>query len=89
VTIAPAQEAHWRHFPHDADIGIEGIGATIEEAFENAAVALTRAITDANVAAERLAIACTARIASSTRWPCAASEPCARKPEPSSCSHHG
>jgi tRNA nucleotidyltransferase (CCA-adding enzyme) len=41
--------AGWRHFPHEADIGIEGRGTTPEEAFEQAAVALTRAVTEADV----------------------------------------
>lgn len=36
---------HWEHFAHQADIGIRGIGRTIEEAFEQAAVALTAVIT--------------------------------------------
>ena len=36
----------WEHFPHGADIGIRGIGATREEAFEQAALALTAVITD-------------------------------------------
>jgi SHS2 domain-containing protein len=37
---------HWEHFPHEADIGVRGVGATKEEAFEQAAVALTAVITD-------------------------------------------
>ena len=42
----------WEHFPHAADIGVRGIGATPEEAFEQAALAMTAAITDpARVAA--------------------------------------
>jgi tRNA nucleotidyltransferase (CCA-adding enzyme) len=36
----------WEHFPHGADIGIRGIGASREEAFEQAALALTAVITD-------------------------------------------
>jgi len=36
----------WEHFAHGADIGIRGIGATRDEAFEQAAVALTAVITD-------------------------------------------
>ncbi len=31
---------HYETFDHEADIGIRGFGATIAEAFENAAVAL-------------------------------------------------
>jgi SHS2 domain-containing protein len=35
----------WLHFPHSADIGIEGWGPTLEAAFEQAALALTAAVT--------------------------------------------
>ncbi len=42
--------ARWEHFPHGADIGLRGFGATPEEAFEQAAVALTAAVTSAPVA---------------------------------------
>lgn len=31
----------WEHFPHDADMGVRGFGATPAEAFEGAAMALT------------------------------------------------
>jgi len=44
----------WEHFPHAADIGIRGIGATREEAFEQAALALTAVVTDpASIEAKR------------------------------------
>ena len=36
----------WEHFSHQADIGVRGIGASKEEAFEQGALALTAAITD-------------------------------------------
>jgi tRNA nucleotidyltransferase (CCA-adding enzyme) len=36
----------WEHFPHGADIGVRGIGATRGEAFEQAALALTAVIAD-------------------------------------------
>lgn len=35
----------WEHFEHDADIGIRGIGPTLEQAFEQAALAMTAVIT--------------------------------------------
>lgn len=41
-TITP----HWAHFEHGADIGIRGVGATLEQAFEQAAIAMTAVITD-------------------------------------------
>lgn len=36
----------WQTFPHEADIGVRGSGATLEEAFAGAALALTAAICD-------------------------------------------
>jgi tRNA nucleotidyltransferase (CCA-adding enzyme) len=36
----------WEHFSHQADMGIRGHGASKEEAFEQAALALTAVITD-------------------------------------------
>jgi len=32
---------YWEHYAHEADMGIRGVGATKEEAFEQAAIALT------------------------------------------------
>ena len=39
-------EKGWEHFYHQADIGVRGRGRSMEEAFEQAAVALTAVITD-------------------------------------------
>ena len=36
----------WEHFPHEADMGVRGIGRSPEEAFEQAGLALTAVITD-------------------------------------------
>ncbi len=36
----------WEHFHHQADIGVRGRGETLEEAFAQAATALTAVITD-------------------------------------------
>jgi len=36
----------WEHYPHDADVGVRGLGETKAEAFEQAALALTAAVTD-------------------------------------------
>ena len=38
--------ARWEHFPHETDVGVRGLGATLEEAFEQAALALTAVLTD-------------------------------------------
>ena len=37
---------HWEHFHHLADIGVRGTGGSIEQAFEQAALALTAIVTD-------------------------------------------
>jgi SHS2 domain-containing protein len=41
-----AASGRWEHFPHGADVGIRGIGDTPEEAFAQAALAVTASITD-------------------------------------------
>jgi SHS2 domain-containing protein len=54
--------ARWEHFPHDADIGVRGYGATLAEAFAQAALALSAAVTDLNNIdpRERIELACSA-----------------------------
>jgi SHS2 domain-containing protein len=47
--ISTADEARWEHFPHDADVGVRGYGATAAEAFEQAACALTAVITHVGI----------------------------------------
>jgi SHS2 domain-containing protein len=39
-------ETRWEHYAHEADIGVRGIGASKAEAFEQAALAMTAAITE-------------------------------------------
>lgn len=39
-------EAGWQHFHHQADIGVEGWGPTLAEAFFQAAIAMTAVITE-------------------------------------------
>lgn len=39
-------QVDWEHFEHMADIGVRGYGATPEEAFAHAALALTAVVTD-------------------------------------------
>ena len=46
----------WEHFSHQADMGIRGRGASKEEAFEQAAMALTAVITDPNKVEQRASI---------------------------------
>jgi tRNA nucleotidyltransferase (CCA-adding enzyme) len=38
--------ARWEHYAHQADIGVRGFGATPDEAFEQAALALTSVVCD-------------------------------------------
>ena len=38
--------AGWEHFSHGSDIGVRGFGHTIEEAFEQTALALTAVVAD-------------------------------------------
>ncbi len=37
---------HWEHYPHQADMGVRGFGATKAQAFEQAAVAMTAVMLD-------------------------------------------
>ena len=39
-------EGRWEHFPHQADMGVRGIGPTRAAAFEQAALAMTAVVTD-------------------------------------------
>lgn len=36
----------WEHFEHGADIGVRGVGPTLEASFEEAAIALTAVVAD-------------------------------------------
>ena len=53
---------HWEHFAHEADMGVRGFGQTREEAFEQAALAMTAVVTDPKrvTAAEVVEITCEA-----------------------------
>jgi tRNA nucleotidyltransferase (CCA-adding enzyme) len=37
---------HWEHFHHSADIGVRGVGKRLEDAFAQAATALTAIVTE-------------------------------------------
>ncbi|MCG6659227.1 archease [Halomonas campisalis] len=55
------QGAGWSLLPHDADVLVNGWGATLEAAFEQAALALTGVVTDALVAPRQaLSVSCSA-----------------------------
>lgn len=51
----------WEHFPHDADVGVRGFGASPAEAFEQAGLALTAIVTEAEVVPRhKVEVACEA-----------------------------
>lgn len=54
--------SRWEHFPHEADVGVRGFGETQAQAYEQAAMAMTAAITDpATVAPKtRIELSCDA-----------------------------
>lgn len=52
-----AVAAHWEHFPHEADMGVRGIGNSCAQAFEQAAIAMVSVITEPSSVAAREAIA--------------------------------
>lgn len=49
IAASAAVRPGWEHFPHDADVGVRGFGATPAQAFEQAALALTAVVTRARV----------------------------------------
>lgn len=54
--------ARWEHFSHGADVGVRGIGESAEEAFEQAALALSAVVADISTIApnERVEVHCDA-----------------------------
>ncbi|WP_305909481.1 archease [Methylomarinum sp. Ch1-1] len=57
-----AASPYWEHFEHDADIGIRGVARELDQAFEQAAVAMTAVIAEPKLIAadQAIAIACAA-----------------------------
>jgi SHS2 domain-containing protein len=56
-----ANGTRWEHFPHDADVGVRGLGATPAQAFEQAAQALTAVVTESEVEPKvRVEVSCEA-----------------------------
>ncbi|MDZ7595316.1 MAG: archease [Thiobacillus sp.] len=47
---------HWAHFPHQADMGVRGVGPTLAAAFEQAALAMTAVVTDPASVAPAMAV---------------------------------
>jgi len=56
------KDSVWETFEHDADVGVRGFGSTLDEAFANAALAMTSVVTDPAAVRARssVAIACAA-----------------------------
>jgi SHS2 domain-containing protein len=53
--------AGWEQFPHGADVGLRGFGPSVEVAFQQAALALTGIVTDAEIVpAARIQVVCEA-----------------------------
>jgi SHS2 domain-containing protein len=40
------EQGHWKHYSHPSDVGIRGIGPTREDAFAQAALAMTAVVAD-------------------------------------------
>jgi tRNA nucleotidyltransferase (CCA-adding enzyme) len=47
---------YWAHFPHQADMGVRGVGHTLAAAFEQAALAMTAVVTDPASVAPAIAV---------------------------------
>ena len=54
--VTDTSDGRWEHFEHQADIGVRGIGKTLDEAFAQAAVALCAIVTDPHRVTPRQAI---------------------------------
>ena len=59
ITIANAQENYWEHYDHDADIGVRGVGRTMQEAFVQAALGLTAIVCEPS----KIATGCVVKVA--------------------------
>ncbi len=55
--MSKASLAYWEHFEHPADVGIRGVGSSLAEAFEQAALALTAILIGPHQIARRQQIA--------------------------------
>lgn len=42
--MTESDQPHWEHFDHAADIGVRGVGQSPDEAFEQAALAMTAVV---------------------------------------------
>jgi protein archease len=60
--VAVTSKTGWEHFSHGSDIGVRGFGRSIEEALEQAAVALAAVVADVSTIrqSEAVEISCSA-----------------------------
>ena len=60
--MEPHIQPHWEHYEHERGIGVRGFGETVAEAFEQAALATTAAVTSLSAVApwEAVTIRCQA-----------------------------
>jgi len=56
---AATELPRWEHFSHDADMGVRGLGRTREEAFEQAARALTAVVANVDRVEPRIPVSIT------------------------------
>ena len=56
MTVINMPQPSWQHLPHDADMGVRGMGATAAQAFEQAALAMTAIVSDVQNIADRDAV---------------------------------
>lgn len=58
-TVCLKSVAGWEHFSHGSDLGVRGFGHSVEEAFEQSAVALTAIVEGVSRIAFFAPVACT------------------------------
>jgi SHS2 domain-containing protein len=51
------QDPRWEHFSHEADVGVRGLGPSLDDAFAQAARAMTAVVTDPDAVEPREAVA--------------------------------
>lgn len=50
------KDPYWRHFPHEADIGVIGVGPNLAAAFAQAALGMTAVICDPQTVTARMPV---------------------------------
>jgi SHS2 domain-containing protein len=55
-SAAADEPDRWEHYPHDADVGVRGYGATLAKAFEQAALAMVAIVVDPQTVASSVQV---------------------------------